>query len=82
MRLVRLLVGMIALCGIFADPAIPGADFAACTGVVVDENGVPVPSAEVTLEDNAGRSFLTETDAAGRFAFHALPPGEYNAEVR
>jgi Carboxypeptidase regulatory-like domain len=82
MRLVRLFVGMIALSGIFAGSAIPGADFADCTGVVVDENGVPVPSAEVTLEDGAGRSFLTETDAAGRFAFHNLSFGEYKAGVR
>src|SRR5215469_1071518 len=82
MRLVRRLVGIITLSGVLAAPPIPAADLADCTGVVVDENGVPVPSAEVTLEDAAGHSYRTETDAAGRFAFHNLSPAEYRAGVR
>ena len=82
MRLVRRFVGIIALCGILAGSPIHAADFADCVGVVVDENGVPVRSAQVTLEDASGHSYRTETDAAGRFAFHNLTSGEYKAEVR
>ena len=82
MRLGRRLVGIIALCGIFAGSPIHAADLADCTGVVVDENGVPVRSAQVTLQDGAGHSYRTETDVAGRFAFHNLSSGEYKAEVR
>lgn len=82
MRLGRRLVGIIALCGIFAGSPIHAADLADCTGVVVDENGVPVSSAQVTLQDAAGHSYRTETDVAGRFAFHNLSSGEYKAEVR
>src|SRR5205823_8865568 len=82
MRLVRLLVGIIALSGIFADAQMPRAEVADCAGVVVDDNGVPVPSAEVTLKDAAGHSYRTETDAAGRFAFHNLSSGDYQAEAR
>src|SRR5437879_7585102 len=82
MRLVRLLVGIIALSGIFADAQMPRAEVADCAGVVVNDNGVPVPSAEVTLKDAAGHSYRTETDAAGRFAFHNLSSGDYQAEAR
>jgi Carboxypeptidase regulatory-like domain len=82
MLLGRRLVGIIALCGVFASSPIHAADLADCAGVVVDENGVPVRSAQVTLQDVAGHSYRTETDAAGRFAFHNLSPGEYKAEVR
>ena len=82
MRLVRRFVGIIGLCGILAGSPIHAADFADCVGVVVDENGVPVRSARVTLEDAAGHSYRTDTDAAGRFAFHNLTSGEYKAEVR
>lgn len=82
MRLVPMLVGMITLCGVLNGSLIRAAEVADCTGVVVDENGVPVPSAEVTLEDPAGHAYRTKTDAAGRFAFHNLPSAEYKTEVR
>jgi hypothetical protein len=82
MRLLRLLAGTITLSLVFAAARIQAAESADCTGVVLDENGVPVPSAQVKLEDAAGHSSRTETDAAGRFAFHNLSSGEYKAEVR
>ena len=82
MRLVRLSVGIIALSGIFAGAQIHRAELADCMGVVVDENGVPVPSAEVALKDAAGHSYRTESDAAGRFAFRNLSSGDYQAEAR
>src|SRR5438445_12902240 len=82
MRLVRLLVGIIALSGIFADAQMPRAEVADCAGVVVADNGVPVPSAAVTLKDAAGHSYRTEPDAARRFAFHNLSSRHYQAEAR
>ena len=82
MRLVRMLVGIVTLSGVLAGSRVPAADFADCAGLVLDENGVPVPSAEVRLEDSAGHSYRTESDLAGRFAFRNLPSAEYKAEVR
>src|SRR5690242_6763998 len=58
------------------------ADSADCKGIVLDENGVPVPAAQVKLEDSAGHSYQAETDLAGRFAIHNLSSGVYKAEVR
>jgi len=44
------------------------------TGTVVDDDGGPVPQAEVAL---MGSSYRTTTDAAGRFAFDDIPTGRY-----
>jgi hypothetical protein len=52
------------------------------SGLVLDENGVPVPDARVSLGDDAGRTYWAATDATGRFALHDLPPGDYRVEVR
>jgi hypothetical protein len=65
--------------------ALPGthaADTAICTGIVVDENGVPVAAAQVTLTDASGLAQRTETDGTGHFVLRDLAPGEYKAEVR
>lgn len=82
MRVPRLIFILLLLRTIFACPEIRAADLADCTGVVLDENGVPVPAAQVKLEDTAGHSFRMETDATGRFAIHNLSYGEYKTEVR
>jgi hypothetical protein len=58
------------------------ADLANCTGVVVDENAVPVPGAQVRLARSNEPLHVNETDSAGRFAFSGLPAGNYQAEVR
>jgi hypothetical protein len=47
------------------------------TGRIV-RGGVPVAGAEVRLSPGAMRR---RTDARGRFAFAALPPGSYRLEV-
>jgi hypothetical protein len=48
----------------------------------VDENGVVVGSARVTLTDAATQAVLTgETDYSGRFEFKGLKPGAYNLKV-
>jgi carboxypeptidase family protein len=78
----RLLAALLLCNGIFGRVQIQGADSADCTGVVLDENGVPVAAAQVKLEDAGGHSYRVETDAAGRFAFHGLSAGDYQAEVR
>ncbi|MGH9453842.1 MAG: carboxypeptidase regulatory-like domain-containing protein, partial [Terriglobia bacterium] len=53
-----------------------------CTGVVLDENSVPLAAAQIKLEDSSGRVYLTETDKAGRFTLRKLPTGDYKLEVR
>ncbi len=58
------------------------ADLAGCTGLVLDENGVPVGAAQLKLEDSAGHIYRTETDGAGRFTLRNLSPGDYKLEVR
>src|ERR1051325_381579 len=67
---------------ILACPKIRAADPADCSGVVLDENGVPIAAAQVKFEDVAGRAYRAETDATGRFALHSLSSGDYRAEVR
>lgn len=58
------------------------ADTAGCLGLVVDENEVPVKSAQVTLLTAGGLSFHAETDEAGRFELNKLPAGDFKVEIR
>ncbi len=51
-------------------------------GLILDENGVPVRSAQVQLQGAGGQSFHAETDEAGRFELKNLPPGEFKVEIR
>ena len=82
MRFVRVFVVLLTfITGLLPVETVAGG-VAACAGVVVDENGVPVGGAQIKLEDATGRTYQTETDGAGRFAFHELPAGDYKAEVR
>lgn len=81
MRFARLLAGVLILHGIFGVEQARPQDSADCRGIVLDENGVPVPAAQVKLEDSAGHSYRTETDLAGRFAIRNLSSGDYKAEV-
>ncbi|HYL63446.1 MAG TPA: carboxypeptidase regulatory-like domain-containing protein [Candidatus Methylomirabilis sp.] len=73
-----------ALCFLLAGfaAATRGADSAGCTGVVIDENGVPLPAAQVTLQAGTGPTYHAETDGAGRFTIKSLPAGDYQIEVR
>src|SRR5689334_22272342 len=82
MHLSRYSAVVLILHAVFAFGVLQAADSADCTGTVLDENGVPVPAAQVKMEDAAGHSYRTETDATGRFAIHNLSPGDYKAEVR
>ncbi|MGC1485049.1 MAG: carboxypeptidase regulatory-like domain-containing protein [Candidatus Acidiferrum sp.] len=58
------------------------ADSAVCSGLIVDENNVPIASAQIKLEDVASHVYRTETDGAGRFTLRNLPAGDYKLEVR
>lgn len=82
MRLIRIFAALMISYSVFAGAGIWAADSADCRGIVLDENGVPVPAAQVKLEDSAGHSYQTETDLAGRFAIHNLSSDDYKAEVR
>jgi hypothetical protein len=79
-RLAALFVFLSAFCGV----EIRGADSANCAGIVVDENGVPIAAAKVTLtfQDSGVRPFHVETDGAGRFHLRNLPAGDYKVEAR
>ena len=82
MRFAWLLAGTLILQASIAAQQAPTADSADCSGIVLDENGVPVVAAQVKLEDSAGNAYRTETDLAGRFAIHTLLSGDYKVEVR
>src|SRR5437879_2741047 len=58
------------------------ADLADCAGVVVDENGVPIVAAKITLQNSSGPNYHAETDGAGRFLVQNIPAGDYKVEVR
>src|SRR5712672_4491063 len=61
---------------------ICAADLADCSGVVVEENGVPLAAAKITLQSSGSQTFRAETDGAGRFVVRNLPPGDYQIEAR
>jgi hypothetical protein len=77
-RVAALLVLLSVWCGV----EFWAADLANCSGLVVDENGVPIAAAKITLENGAGHLFRTETDGAGRFVVHDLAVGDYQVEAR
>jgi carboxypeptidase family protein len=58
------------------------ADLADCSGVVVDEDGVPIAAAKITLQSDSGQMFRAETNGAGRFVVRNIAPGDYKVEAR
>src|SRR5882672_9664494 len=81
MGLVRLLTSALLGLSIIASPPTRAADLANCTGLVLDENGVPVPAAQLKLEDASSRVYRTETDGAGRFTLRNFSAGDYKLQV-
>ena len=78
-RVAALLLFLSACCG----ANICAADLADCSGVVVDENGVPLAAAKIMLQSSGGgQTFRAETDGAGRFVARNLPVGDYQVEAR
>jgi Carboxypeptidase regulatory-like domain len=51
------------------------------TITVLDENGVAVPSARVSLQAPSGPALRYQTDFHGRCQLPALPPGSYHVHV-
>jgi len=82
MGIARLLTSALVCLSILASVATRAADLAACNGLVLDENGVPVAAAQLELEDSAAHVYRTETDSAGRFTLRNLPASDYKLEVR
>src|SRR6266849_10019416 len=82
MRFVRTFVVVLVSISSLLPAGILAAGAAQCTGVVLDENGVPVGAAQIKLEDTSGHAYRTETDGAGRFTIRDLPAGDYKVEVR
>ena len=76
-----LVIIVLATFSIFAGGLVRAEDTAGCTGLVTDENGVPIPAAQIKLVDATGATFKGETDEAGRFTLRNLPTGDYKVEV-
>jgi hypothetical protein len=80
-RLVSAFVCFVCIVTLASTPT-RAADSAISTGLVVDENGVPLVAAQIKLEDTLGNISRTETDGAGRFTLRMLRPGGYTLEIR
>ena len=78
----HLLVVVLALLSIVASARVRAADSTGCAGVVLDENGVPIAAAKITLRSSTGQTFRGETDGAGRFLLRNIPVGDYEVEAR
>src|SRR5579859_6113284 len=82
MRFARLFTSTLLSLSFLASLQARAADLATCSGLVVDENNIPVASAQLKLEDTVAHIYRTETDTAGRFILKNLPAGDYKLEVR
>jgi Carboxypeptidase regulatory-like domain len=82
MGIARLLTSALICLSILLSQPTRAADLAACSGLVLDENRIPVAAAQLKLEDSAARVYRTETDGAGRFTLGNLPTGDFKLEVR
>src|SRR6266478_146260 len=77
----RIVVLFAFLCGITA-AKISATDSADCAGVIVDENGVPIAAAKISLKSSTTQTFRAETDGAGRFVLRNIPADDYKVEAR
>ena len=77
----RIAVLFAFLCGITA-AKISATDSADCAGVIVDENGVPIAAAKISLQSSTAQTFRAETDGAGRFVLRNIPADDYKVEAR
>lgn len=82
MKFLPLLASTLACIVLLAAGATPAQDSAHCTGVVADENGVPLVAAQIAFQASGGHVYHAETDGAGRFTLKNLSAGDYKIEVR
>ena len=82
MKFLRLLTSAFVYIVVLAPGPTRAADLATCSAVVLDENNVPVPAAQIKLEDASSHIYRAETDGAGLFTLKNLPAGDYKLEVR
>jgi len=78
-----LAIGLAALLILAAPPLAAQTVSGALTGNVLDDTGLPLPGATVTVTspDLVRGSASSVTDASGGFRFPSLPPGAYTVEV-
>lgn len=81
MKWIRPIAAVLAL-SVAACLQIRAAESADGKGLLLDEDGVPVATAQIKLEAPNGQIYRAESDRAGRFSFKNLPTGEYKVEVR
>jgi tetratricopeptide (TPR) repeat protein len=60
-----------------------GAEPGSLSGVIRDEQGVPLEGARITLSsgENSANAFSTTSDAKGGYHFPAIPPGSYQVQA-
>ncbi len=73
---IAILLSIAFLAALFASSALAAQSRAELRGIVLDENGVPVPGVEVLLRDANPKARTSHTDEAGRFAFVGLTAGD------
>ena len=78
----RRILAVLTLFVLTLGPATRSANLASVTGVVLDENGVPVGAAQLRFESAPAKIYRAESDGAGRFTLRNIPAGEYKLEVR
>ncbi len=63
---------------VFCSACLTAQSLTSLTGTVTDPTGAVIPGASITLENTAqGVQRSTTADAAGRYTFAQVPPGEY-----
>lgn len=78
-----LAIGLAALLVLAAAPIAAQTTSGALTGTVLDDTGLPLPGATVTVTspDLVRGAASAVTDASGAFRFPSLPPSTYTVEV-
>jgi hypothetical protein len=78
-----LAIGLAALLVLAAAPIAAQTTSGALTGTVLDDTGLPLPGATVTVTspDLVRGTASAVTDASGAFRFPSLPPSTYTVEV-
>lgn len=83
MILFRILVGLILLCGLAAEPALAQTTFASITGAVTDPNGAAVPGASIEATHlQSNYRYTAQSNEIGHYTLSQLREGEYTLRAR